>query len=125
FNQSAALSPIHFFLDRCGPNGLRISCAARCALIHMLHCPESTPPRDRDQRNPDPVEQNPPPCLGRQAVRGGAPAPRFEEASDCRAKVDQGPRDSRDRAGHRNDEGYGWTSRPESHDQGTEAAERV
>jgi hypothetical protein len=72
-----------------------------------------------------PIEPNPPPRLGLEASGWSVSASVLKEAVDGRAKVAHSPRQSRDGAHHRKDQGHVTTSCPEGHGQGTGAATRA
>src|SRR5262245_38593659 len=86
---------------------------------------ESSPPGDCDERRADPIEPNPPPGLGLEASGGSVSAFVLKKALDGGAKVGQRPRQRRDGAHRRKDQGHVTTSCPESHGQRAEPAQRV
>ena len=65
---------------------------------------EHSEPRDRNQRDADPVEHDPTPRLRLKALGGSIAALLFEKAGNRRSEIDQRPGDDRDGAGRRSDE---------------------
>ena len=64
-----------------------------------------SPPRDRDEADPDPVQPNPTARLDLQAFRRSVPASASKKPLDRGTKVQQGPRNHRDGADRRHDDG--------------------
>src|SRR5262249_40650272 len=103
------------------------ACGCYAARVSHTCCKrsESSPPGDSDERHADPIEPNPPPGLGLEASGWSVSASVLKKAMNRRAKVGQSPRQSRDGAHRRKDQGHVTTPCPEGHGQGAEPAQRV
>jgi len=86
---------------------------------------EGSPPRERDQACADPIEPNPTARLDLRALRWSVPPSLSKEPFDRGAKVHQGPRNDRDGAHRRRDDGQPLASGPQSKPQHTEATQCV